>query len=406
MKHTKESPRLLCPSMMCAGFDCLAQETETLDRAGADIFHLDVMDGHFVHNFGLGLEDIQCVRRHTSKPIDAHLMVSNPGEVADLFLDLGVDILYIHWEAEADTARTLSHIRERGGKSGLVLNPGTSLEAVEGLLPWTDYLLLMTVTPGFSGQKYQPAVEEKIQKAAIWKERYHYCLAVDGAISPSVIQRLAPLGVDGFKVDFSQIDVTFTSLFESIAVAILSTVYSLVGGMVLAVFLAKNLTPFKWMAAVLSAVLTFLRAIPSIIWVLLILVCVGFGPSAGIIGICIFSTSFFARSFAQCYEEVPQETLEALRAMGAGRVKVFFSAVLPSAFTGMLAWTSISFESNFEASAVLGTVGAGGIGYVISNCMTRYAYGQAIVAIALVLAFTYAMELGFTAIKERNGKIK
>ena len=203
------------------------------------------------------------------------------------------------------------------------------------------------------------------------------------------------------KVDFSQIDVTFTSLFESIAVAILSTVYSLIGGMVLAVFLAKNLTPFKGMAAALSAVLTFLRAIPSIIWVLLILVCVGFGPSAGIIGICIFSTSFFARSFAQCYEEVPQETLEALRAMGAGRVKVFFSAVLPSAFTGMLAWTSISFESNFEASAVLGTVGAGGIGYVISNCMTRYAYGQAIVAIALVLAFTYAMELGFTAIKER-----
>ena len=198
MKHTKESPRLLCPSMMCAGFDCLAQETETLDRAGADIFHLDVMDGHFVRNFGLGLEDIQCVRRHTSKPIDAHLMVSNPGEVADLFLDLGVDILYIHWEAEADTARTLSHIRERGGKSGLVLNPGTSLEAVEGLLPWTDYLLLMTVTPGFSGQKYQPAVEEKIQKAAVWKERYHYCLAVDGAISPSVMQRLAPLGVDGF----------------------------------------------------------------------------------------------------------------------------------------------------------------------------------------------------------------
>ncbi len=92
--------------------------------------------------------------------------------------------------------------------------------------------------------------------------------------------------------------------------------------------------------------------------------------------------------------------------MGAGRVKVFFSAVLPSAFTGMLAWTSISFESNFEASAVLGTVGAGGIGYVISNCMTRYAYGQAIVAIALVLAFTYAMELGFTAIKERKGRIK
>ena len=161
------------------------------------------------------------------------------------------------------------------------------------------------------------------------------------------------------------------------------------------------------MGALIVAIMMTKYELP--IWasvVIAILVCVGFGPSAGIIGICIFSTSFFARSFAQCYEEVPQETLEALRAMGAGRVKVFFSAVLPSAFTGMLAWTSISFESNFEASAVLGTVGAGGIGYVISNCMTRYAYGQAIVAIALVLAFTYAMELGFTAIKERNGKIK
>lgn len=207
------------------------------------------------------------------------------------------------------------------------------------------------------------------------------------------------------EIDFSQLDITYTSLLESIAVAILSTVYSLIGGMILAVFLAKNLTPFKWLSAVLSALMTFLRAIPSIIWVLLILVCVGFGPSAGIIGICIFSTSFFARSFAQCFEEVPEETLEALRAMGAGRVKIFFSAVLPSAFTGMLAWTSISFESNFEASAVLGTVGAGGIGYVISNCMARYAYGQAIVAIIMVLIFTYVMELGFTAIKEKKGKL-
>ena len=104
------------------------------------------------------------------------------------------------------------------------------------------------------------------------------------------------------QIDFSQIDITFSSLLESIGVAVLSTVYSMVGGMILAVFLAKNLTPFKWVATVLSAALTFLRAIPSIIWVLLVLVCVGFGPSAGIIGICIFSTSFFARSFAQCFE--------------------------------------------------------------------------------------------------------
>ena len=216
---------------------------------------------------------------------------------------------------------------------------------------------------------------------------------------PAAVQKLA-------KIDFSKLDITFTSLLESIGVTILATVYSLVLGMVLSVFLAKNLTPFKWVSAILSAILTFLRAIPSIIWVLLVLVCVGFGPSAGIIGISIFSTSFFARSFAQCFEEVPEETLEALRAMGAGRVKIFFGAVLPSAFTGILAWTSISFENNFGSSAVLGTVGAGGIGYVVSNCMTRYAYGQAVVAILLILVFTYLMELSFTAIKERKGKIK
>ena len=142
------------------------------------------MDGHFVRNFGLGLEDIQCVRRHTSKPIDAHLMVRQSWRSGRSLLDLGVDILYIHWEAEADTARNLSHIRERGGKSGLVLNPALPWKRWKACSPWTDYLLLMTVTPRFSGQKYQPAVEEKIQKAAIWKERYHYCLAVDGAISP------------------------------------------------------------------------------------------------------------------------------------------------------------------------------------------------------------------------------
>lgn len=227
-----------------------------------------------------------------------------------------------------------------------------------------------------------------------WRQLWEGILQI-----PEAVRKLA-------KIDFSKLDITFMSLLESISVTILATVYSLICGMFLSIFLAKNLTPFKWISTVLSAVLTFLRAIPSIIWVLLVLVCVGFGPSAGIIGICIFSTSFFARSFAQCFEEVPEETLEALRAMGAGRIKIFFGAVLPSAFTGILAWTSISFENNFGSSAVLGTVGAGGIGYVVSNCMTRYAYGQAVVAIIMILVFTYIMELCFTAVKERKGKIK
>lgn len=203
------------------------------------------------------------------------------------------------------------------------------------------------------------------------------------------------------EFDFNMIDITFTSLLESISVAILATIYSMLGGLFLAVFMAKNITPSKILSVILSAVFTFLRAIPSIIWVLLVLVCVGFGPTAGIVGICISSTSFFAKSFSQCFEEVSDETIEALKAIGANKSSIFFRAILPSAFTSLMAWTSISFESNFEASAVLGTVGAGGIGYVISNSMGRYAYGQAIVAIIVMLAFIYTMEIGFTFLKEK-----
>lgn len=204
------------------------------------------------------------------------------------------------------------------------------------------------------------------------------------------------------EFDFSMMDITLTSLFESISVAILATIYSMLGGLVLAVFMAKNTTPSKLLSIILSAILTFLRAIPSIIWVLLVLVCVGFGPTAGIVGICISSTSFFAKSFSQCFEEVSDETIEALKAIGANKPSIFFRAILPAAFTSLLAWTSISFENNFESSAVLGTVGAGGIGYVISNSMGRYAYGQAIVAIIVMLAFIYTMEIAFTILKEKS----
>ena len=125
---------------------------------------------------------------------------------------------------------------------------------------------------------------------ALWLLRLDGAQLIEGVGKiPEAVGKLA-------KLDFSQLGVTFTSLLESISVAILATVYSLLGGMALAVLLAKNLTPFRGLSLCLSAVMTFLRAIPSIIWVLLVLVCVGFGPEAGIIGICIFSTSFFCQS--------------------------------------------------------------------------------------------------------------
>lgn len=195
--------RLLCPSMMCANLDNLAEETKKLDAAGADIFHLDIMDGRFVPNFALGLGDVQAVRRNTRKPIDVHLMVDNPAEIAGIFLDAGADIVYVHLEADRQIARTLGMIRSHGKKAGIALNPGTPLSAADSVLPLTDCILLMTVNPGFAGQQYLDFVDRKVEEAAQLKKRYGFMLTVDGAISPERVGTLSAVGVDGFVLGTS-----------------------------------------------------------------------------------------------------------------------------------------------------------------------------------------------------------
>lgn len=195
--------RILCPSMMCASYEELQKEVCSLDAAGCDIFHVDIMDGKFVKNFGMGIQDIEVIRRNTKKPIDVHLMIERPAEHIELFVQLGVDIIYIHPDSDVHPARTLQSIRQAGKEAGIALNPGISISTIEELLPLVDDVLVMTVNPGFAGQQYLPFVDQKIERLVERKKEFGFRLMVDGAISPERVRALSEIGVDGFVLGTS-----------------------------------------------------------------------------------------------------------------------------------------------------------------------------------------------------------
>ena len=194
---------LLCPSMMCADLTNLGAEVRELDAAGADAFHCDVMDGSFVPNFALGLEDVRAVRASTERPVDVHLMVERPSACVDLFIDAGADIVYIHPEAERFAVKTLARIRERGARAGIAINPDTSISTVEEMLNVCDCVMAMTVSPGFAGQGFIESAADKVRRLAELKGRYGFTLTVDGACSPARIEQLSALGADGFVLGTS-----------------------------------------------------------------------------------------------------------------------------------------------------------------------------------------------------------
>ena len=195
--------KLLCPSMMCANFGNLEKEIEELEKSGIDIFHLDVMDGSYVPNFGMGLQDIEFICKHATKQVDVHLMVVDPSKYVEKFSKIGCDIIYIHPETDKHASRTLQMIRDTGAKSGIAINPGTSFEAIKDLLSLCDYVMVMSVNPGFAGQKYLDFVDYKFEKLCRLKEQYHYKVMIDGACSPEVIAKLSKIGVDGFVLGTS-----------------------------------------------------------------------------------------------------------------------------------------------------------------------------------------------------------
>lgn len=190
--------RLLCPSMMCANFENLAAEVRALDDAGADIFHCDIMDGSFVPNFTMGVLDVKTIRRYTDKPVDCHLMIENPGNKVDWFIDAGANIIYIHPESERYVVKTLAHIKERGAAPGIAVNPDTSVASISEILNMCEYVLVMTVNPGFAGQSFIDFTRNKVIQLAQMKEKYGYKLMIDGHCSPDVIEDLSGVGADGF----------------------------------------------------------------------------------------------------------------------------------------------------------------------------------------------------------------
>lgn len=212
--------KLLCPSMMCADYAHLEEEVKALDDAGCDIFHCDIMDGTFVPNMTMGIMDIKAIRKLTDKMIDVHLMIENPSTKIDWFIDAGADLIYIHPESERYVVKTLAYIKDHNVATGIAVNPDTSIASIKEILNLCDYVMVMTVNPGFAGQKFIDFTKDKIKELVELKEEFGYKIMVDGACSPQVIKECSQMGVDGFVLGtsalFGKEDKTYKELVKEL----------------------------------------------------------------------------------------------------------------------------------------------------------------------------------------------
>lgn len=188
----------IAPSILSADFGRLGEEIAAAERGGASILHFDVMDGRFVPNITVGLPVLKSLRKATGMKIDAHLMIVDPGNYAVQFVEAGADMVSVHIEADPHIHRTLASIRSAGAKAGVVLNPATSLSSIDEVLPYCDFVLVMSVNPGFGGQKFIGTSLDKLRrlKRIIDERGLDVRIEVDGGIDEKNIKEVTEAGAE------------------------------------------------------------------------------------------------------------------------------------------------------------------------------------------------------------------
>lgn len=188
----------IAPSILSANFSCLGDEIRAVERGGAGILHVDVMDGHFVPNITVGLPVVKSLAGFTRLPIDAHLMITDPGIYAPQFVEAGAQMVSVHVETDPNLHRTLTAIRSGGAQAGVVLNPATPVSAIEEALQYVDYVLVMSVNPGFGGQKFISQSLDKVRRLRqlIDERQLNVRIEIDGGVDRTNIESVVAAGAE------------------------------------------------------------------------------------------------------------------------------------------------------------------------------------------------------------------
>ena len=192
--------KLIAPSMLAADFGNLQRDTEMVNNSEADWFHIDVMDGHFVPNISYGMPVIAAIKKHATKPLDVHLMIEKPERYIEEFAKVGADIITVHYESTVHLHRTLRQIKDAGCKAGVVLNITTPINVLEDILPECYMVLLMSINPGFGGQKFEDVTYQRIKKLRklIDEQSLDTRIEIDGGVTDKNIKDLVEAGADTF----------------------------------------------------------------------------------------------------------------------------------------------------------------------------------------------------------------